>query len=116
MSIRLKRAYEFAARSDGYRILVDRIWPRGVPREALMLDDWIKDVAPSTGLRKWFKHEQSKWREFKRLYYRELDARPEAVASLLAKCRGQTVTLVFGAKDPTYNHAIALKDYLERRL
>lgn len=116
MPIRLKRAYEVAARSDGCRILVDRIWPRGVPREALMLDDWIKDVAPSTDLRKWFKHEQSKWREFRRLYYRELDARPSAVDSLLAKCRGQTVTLVFGTKDPTCNHAIALKDYLERRL
>ena len=116
MPIRLKRAYEFADRSDGHRILVDRIWPRGVPREALMLDDWIKEIAPSTSLRMWFKHDQAKWKEFKMRYFRELDAKPQAVEALLAKCRAQTVTLVFGAKHPTCNHAVALKGYLERRL
>lgn len=113
--IKVKRAYEAPARSDGYRVLVDRVWPRGVTRDALRLDAWTKDVAPSAGLRKWFGHDPAKWDEFERRYFAELDGQPEAVAGLLEACRRGTVTLVFGARDVEHNNAVALKQYLERR-
>jgi uncharacterized protein YeaO (DUF488 family) len=115
-AIKLKRAYDAPARSDGDRVLVDRVWPRGVSRDALDLDDWITDVAPSTALRKWFGHDPSKWDELRRRYFAELDTQPDAIAGLLAACREQTVTLVFGAKDLHHNNAVALKEYLEQRI
>lgn len=114
--IKLKRAYDVPANADGQRVLVDRVWPRGVTKDELRLDDWIKDVAPSTKLRKWFDHDPGKWSEFQERYGRELDQQPNAIASLVAKCRAGTVTLVFGAKDTRHNNAVALKAYLERRL
>ena len=113
--VKLKRAYDTAARSDGHRILVDRIWPRGVAREALRIADWVKDAAPSAGLRKWFGHEPARWPEFKRRYFQELDRHPEALMPLVEKSRTGTVTLVFAAKDAEHNNAVALKEYLERR-
>jgi uncharacterized protein YeaO (DUF488 family) len=113
--LKLKRAYDTAARSDGHRILVDRIWPRGVAREALRIADWVKDAAPSAGLRKWFGHEPARWPEFKRRYFQELDRHPEALMPLVEKSRTGTVTLVFAAKDAEHNNAVALKEYLERR-
>ena len=113
--LKLKRAYDTAARSDGHRILVDRIWPRGVAREALRIADWVKDAAPSAGLRKWFGHEPARWPEFKRRYVQELDRHPEALMPLVEKSRTGTVTLVFAAKDAEHNNAVALKEYLERR-
>jgi uncharacterized protein YeaO (DUF488 family) len=112
--IRLKRAYDPPAKTDGRRVLVDRVWPRGVSKDELRFDDWLKQVAPSTELRQWFNHDPAKWNAFKQFYFRELDERPEALELLLAKCREGTVTLVFGAKDTRYNNAVALKDYLER--
>lgn len=112
--VKLKRAYDTAARSDGHRILVDRIWPRGVARSELRLADWIKDAAPSDGLRKWFGHEPVKWPEFKRRYFQELDRHPGALAPLVEKSRAGTVTLVFAARDSEHNNAAALKEYLER--
>jgi uncharacterized protein YeaO (DUF488 family) len=115
-AIKLKRAYDAPARPDGYRVLVDRVWPRGVSRDALDLDDWITDVAPSTALRKWFGHDPAKWDDFRRRYFAELDAQPEAIAGLLAACREKTVTLIFGAKDLHHNNAVALKEYLEQRI
>jgi uncharacterized protein YeaO (DUF488 family) len=112
-NVKLKRAYEAPARSDGRRILVDRVWPRGVTKEESRIDDWIKDVAPSTALRKWFNHEPPKWNEFKRRYFLELDGRADALERLLAKAGKGAVTLVFGARDVEHNNAVALKDYIE---
>jgi uncharacterized protein YeaO (DUF488 family) len=113
--VKLKRAYDPPARSDGRRVLVDRLWPRGISKDELRLDDWLKDVAPSSMLRKWFGHDPAKWCEFKNRYFRELDERSEAIEYLLARGREGTVTLVFGAKDVHHNDAVALKEYLERR-
>ena len=112
--IRLKRAYDPPAKADGRRVLVDRVWPRGVSKDRLRLDAWLKEAAPSPALRKWFDHDPAKWNAFKDRYFRELDQRPEAVERLLAICRDGTVTLVFGAKNTRYNNAVALKAYLER--
>jgi uncharacterized protein YeaO (DUF488 family) len=116
MPIDLKRAYDPPAKSDGRRILVDRIWPRGIAKDDLRIDAWLKDVAPSTGLRKWFGHDPAEWDEFKKRYARELEQRPEALEELLEKARAGHVTLVFGAKDIEHNNAVALKEILERRL
>jgi len=112
--VKLKRAYDTAARSDGHRILVDRLWPRGISRDDLRITDWIKDVAPSAELRAWFDHEPARWPEFKRRYFRELDRRCDRLAPLVEKSHAGTVTLVFGAKDAEHNNAVALKEYLER--
>ena len=112
----LKRAYDPPAKADGRRVLVDRVWPRGMTKDKLRLDGWLKEVAPSTELRKWFNHDPAKWNAFADLYFRELDERPEALEQLLAKCREGTVTLVFGAKDIHRNNAVALKMYLERQI
>lgn len=112
-TLKVKRAYDPPSRSDGCRVLVDRVWPRGISKEALRLDHWCKDVAPSTELRKWFGHDPEKWEAFRERYFAELDAHPEALAELVEACRGETVTLVFGAKDADHNNAVALKAYLE---
>lgn len=116
MPIHLKRAYEAADEADGRRLLVDRIWPRGISRDALRLDDWVKEAAPSVGLRKWFDHDPAKWDEFKDRYFRELAKRPRIVEDLLAQCRAGPVTLIFGARNSDCNNAVALKEYLERRI
>ena len=116
MSIELKRAYDRAAESDGYRVLVDRIWPRGVTRDDLRIDAWLKDLAPSAGLRKWFGHDPAKWDEFKQRYADELEQRSDALEQLLETARTRRVTLVFGAKDTEHNNAVALKEYLDHRL
>jgi len=113
--IKVRRAYEAPTGSDEYRVLVDRVWPRGLSRDALRLDDWVKEAAPSTELRKWFDHDPAKWGAFKERYFRELDTKSEVIERLLAKCREEPLTLVFGAKDTRYNNAIALKEYLEQR-
>lgn len=112
-SIWLKRAYDEPGRSDGQRILVDRLWPRGVSKKELKLDDWIKDLAPSDDLRKWFDHDADKWDEFKQRYEKELDGKEEAVAKLRKRLSNGRVTLVFAAKDEEHNNAVALKLYLE---
>jgi uncharacterized protein YeaO (DUF488 family) len=116
MPIDLKRAYDPPAKSDGRRILVDRIWPRGIAKDDLRIDAWLKDLAPSTELRKWFGHDPAKWDEFKKRYAGELAQRPEALEELLEKARAGHVTLVFGAKDIEHNNAVALREILERRL
>ena len=116
MSIELKRAYDQAAESDGYRVLVDRIWPRGVAKGDLQVDAWLKDLAPSAGLRKWFGHDPAKWDEFKRRYAGELEQRSDALEQLVERARAGRVTLVFSAKDTEHNNAVALKEHLERRL
>lgn len=112
--IRLKRIYEPASSDDGTRILVDRLWPRGVSKEKAQLDLWLKDVAPSTALRTWFGHDPAKWQEFRKRYTKELTAHPAAVATLQEKIRHGTVTLLYGARDTEHNEAVVLKDYLEK--
>lgn len=116
MSIELKRAYEAPAESDGYRALVDRLWPRGLTKDALKLDAWLRDLAPSTALRKWFDHDPKKWETFRERYCRELDGQGPAIEELARRARDGRVTLVFGARDAEHNDAVALKAYLERRL
>lgn len=113
--IQLKRAYDAADKDDGYRVLVDRLWPRGVAKETLALADWLKAIAPSPGLRKWFAHDRQKWAEFSRLYQQELSAgeQNEALESLRAIVKQQQVTLIFAAKDEQYNHAVVLKQQLQ---
>lgn len=112
MRVRIKRIYDAPEKSDGYRVLVDRIWPRGLSKDAAQVDEWLKDVAPSTPLRRWFGHEPDKWSEFRRLYLRELAANPEAAARLQALARRRRVTLLFGAKDTLRNNAVVLSEYL----
>ena len=116
MAIDLKRAYDPPAKSDGRRILVDRVWPRGIARDDLRIDAWLKDLAPSTELRKWFGHDPAKWDEFRKRYARELEQRSDALEELVKKARAGHITLVFGARDPEHNNAVALKEDLERRL
>lgn len=113
MTILLKRAYELPEPSDGFRILVDRLWPRGVSKTSAQINLWLKDVAPSTPLRKWFGHDPIKWLEFRDRYFLELRRNPEAVAQLTEQVRRGMVTLVYGAKDKEHNQAVALKEYLE---
>ncbi len=115
MTITLKNARADAAAEDGYRLLVDRLWPRGLSRERLQLDEWNRDIAPSTELRRWFGHDREKWEVFRQRYFRELDDRPEAVNALIEKIRETPVTLVYATRDPLVNHALALKEYLEHR-
>ncbi len=116
MTIDLKRVYDPPANSDGRRILVDRIWPRGITKADLQIDAWLKDLAPSTELRKWFGHDPAKWDEFRKRYAGELEQRSEALEELVEKARAGRVTLVFSAKDTEHNNAVALKEHLERRL
>jgi uncharacterized protein YeaO (DUF488 family) len=116
MEIRLKRAYDPPAPDDGRRVLVDRIWPRGIARDDLRIEAWLKDLAPSPGLRKWFGHDPDRWQKFKERYARELDQRrPDALAQLVELTKAGRITLVFGAKDTQHNNAVALKEYLEGR-
>lgn len=113
MDIRWKRASERAESSDGTRFLVDRLWPRGIRKDSLQLDAWLKEVSPSTALRKWFAHDAGKWDEFQRRYFAELDAKPEALEPLLAAAGHGRVTLIYGARDTEHNQAVALKAYLQ---
>ena len=114
--IRLKRAYEEPSRQDGVRVLVDRLWPRGVSKEDAALDRWLKEVAPSHELRRWFDHDPEKWEEFRRRYGRELDQHEKELDFLLGKADDGTLTLVYGARDTRHNHAVVLKQCLDRRL
>ena len=115
MDIRTKRVYNAKNSGDGYRVLVDRVWPRGMSKERVQADLWLKETAPSTELRQWFGHEHSKWETFKSRYFSELDAEPEAVGRLLDEAARGRLTLLFSAKDTEYNQAVALKEYLLSR-
>ncbi len=114
MSIQLKRAYEAASKSDGYRVLVDRLWPRGLSRQSAKIDCWLKEIAPSTALRKWFNHDPEKWNEFKKRYNKELDSHPDVIEQITKMVQDRRVTFVFGARDETFNDAVALKEYLAK--
>lgn len=115
MSIQLKRAYETSSESDGYRVLVDRLWPRGISKLDAMIDLWLKEIAPSNDLRKWFGHDPAKWDEFRKRYAQELDNRTEIVKQLADLVEEQPVTLIYGAKNEQFNQAVALKEYLDTK-
>lgn len=112
-TIQIKRIYEKASETDGYRILVDRIWPRGVSKEEANLDEWNKDLAPSSELRKWFDHDPDKFEDFAIEYKKELQYNKEELKELREKAKGQNLTLLYGAKDTVHNQAVVLKQVLE---
>ncbi|MGD0743590.1 MAG: DUF488 domain-containing protein [Verrucomicrobiota bacterium] len=114
--IQTKRVYEPVARSDGRRFLVERLWPRGIKKEALSLTGWCKEAAPSHALRTWFNHDPAKWPEFQRCYRAELDRKPEAWRPLLEAASRGNLTLLFSARDTEHNNAVVLKTSLEKRL
>ena len=113
MKIQIKRIYEKAASRDGHRILVDRIWPRGVSKEDAQLDDWNKDIAPSTDLRKWFDHKEDRFSEFKKRYKKELSKHTNDLKEIASIAKEKQVTLLYGAKDKEHNQAVVLKEFLE---
>ena len=112
----VKRIYEAPKAKDGTRYLVDRLWPWGMKKEKLIMDAWLKEVAPSTELRRWFGHDPAKWKEFQQRYRAELQANPAAWKQLLEAARQGNVTLLYSARDTEHNNAVVLKDYLEERL
>lgn len=114
--IQVKRAYEAASKNDGTRFLVERLWPRGVKKENLKVEAWLKDIAPSSELRNWFRHDRAKWAEFRRRYFKELSKHPDAWQPLLAQASRGRVTLVYSAHDTEHNNAVALKEFLEQKL
>jgi uncharacterized protein YeaO (DUF488 family) len=114
--LKLKRAYDPPAREDGRRFLVERLWPRGVKKSALRLDAWLKDVAPSTELRKWFSHDPRKWIEFQKRYRSELKQYTDVCDRIVDAARQGTVTLVYAAHDPDRNSAVVLRNYLKKKL
>jgi len=116
MAIRLKRAYDEPAQNDGYRILVDRVWPRGISKKEARLDEWLKNIAPSTELRKWFDHDPDKWEQFLERYFRELDEHKQAIDKLITLATNGRLTLVFAAKDRDHNNAVALKKYVIKKM
>ncbi len=116
MSISVKRVYEPAAKADGYRVLIDRLWPRGLKKEAVSLDLWAKELAPSTALRQWFGHDPALWDGFRHRYASELDALAEHWQPLAERAARHHVTLLFGARDEEHNNAVALKAYLDNWL
>ena len=111
-NVKLKRAYEPPARDDGQRILVDRLWPRGVSKAEAAIDEWMKDIAPSTALRKWFGHDPDRWDAFRHRYASELKDNAEMVADLRRRARKGTITLVYSARDDTHNDAVVLRNIL----
>jgi uncharacterized protein YeaO (DUF488 family) len=113
--LRIKRVYDSVSDEDGFRILVDRLWPRGISKEKASVALWLKDIAPSDGLRKWFGHDQKKWSEFKEKYYKELGEKENLISLILEEMSSGNVTLIFGAKDENFNNAVALKEYIVER-
>jgi uncharacterized protein YeaO (DUF488 family) len=116
VTIRLKRAYEPAATSDGYRVLVDRLWPRGISRERAKLDEWERELAPSTKLRQWFGHDPSRFEGFRRRYTEELRDQRSRLTELRRRARSGTLTLVYSARDTEHNDAVVLAEILRRGL
>jgi uncharacterized protein YeaO (DUF488 family) len=114
--IGLRRAYDPPGADEGWRVLVDRVWPRGLTRERLAIDAWEKALAPSAALRRWFGHDPARWDEFRRRFRAELAGQPEAVAALVGKAGSGPVTLVFGARDVAHSNAVALREVLLERL
>ena len=116
MTIQVKRVYETATHADGMRVLVDGLWPRGLSAPVVQVSDWMKDLAPSAALRKWFNHDPEKWELFKSRYFKELDHHLDKVSVLIDDARHSHLTLVYVAKNEMYNNAVALKEYVERAM
>jgi len=116
MTIEIKRAYEKPDKADGERFLVDRLWPRGVTKQALKIVAWLKDASPSNELRKWYGHDPAKWDEFRKRYVADLRKTPDAWAPLIAAARKGTITLVYSSKEPEINNAVALREFLMVKL
>jgi uncharacterized protein YeaO (DUF488 family) len=112
--VKIKRVYDPPERGDGWRILVDRLWPRGLSRRTAAFDVWMKDLGPSHELRRWFGHDPRRWGEFRRRYMAELHTKRDALAAIARKASSRTVTLLFGARDPKHNQAVVLKAAIER--
>jgi uncharacterized protein YeaO (DUF488 family) len=113
--VRIKRVYEPAEPGDGYRVLIDRLWPRGVSRERAHIDEWARELAPSDGLRKWFNHDPERFQEFQRRYRHELRAAGDRISELRSRARDGRVTLVYGARDEKHNNAVVLAEVLRGR-
>jgi uncharacterized protein YeaO (DUF488 family) len=113
--IHIRRVYEAPSPEDGLRVLVDRLWPRGLSKAEAHIDLWLKELAPSNELRRWFGHDPAKWEEFKARYFADLEAQPELVQRLLQHSRGGTLTLLYSAKEPRFNNATALLEYLAQK-
>ena len=116
MQVRVKRAYDPIEPMDGQRVLVDRLWPRGLKKDALKLHEWLKDAGPSDELRRWFDHDPARWPEFRQRYFTELDAKPDVTQRLMEMANDGPVSLLYSARDRDHNQAVALKDYLEKSL
>lgn len=116
MAIYTKRIYENPVNEDGYRVLVDQLWPRGLKKEDARIDRWVKEIAPTTELRKWYNHDPGKWTEFRRRYFEELDQHPETVSELVELARERKITFLFSSKETKLNNASALKEYIENKL
>lgn len=112
MSFKVKRVYDPPAKSDGVRVLVDRMWPRGLTKERAAVDEWLRDIAPSTDLRRWFGHDPQRWHDFRQRYFTELAPQEERLDKLRKQGKRRAVTLLFAAKDGEHNNAVALRDYL----
>jgi uncharacterized protein YeaO (DUF488 family) len=112
----IKRVYDPFDASDGTRLLVERLWPRGIKKTALKLDAWLKDVAPSHQLRRWFNHDPAKWTEFRRRYFQELNGHPDGLDEILRAARRGRVTLIYSSRDTEHNNAVALKEYVDAAL
>ncbi len=115
-AVSLKRAYEKPSATDGCRILVERLWPRGVSKRTARIDLWARDVAPSTELRRWFNHDPERWAEFKRRYFKELRGHREELEPVLERVRRGHVTFVFGSREERFNNAVALREFVKRRV
>ena len=115
MPILLKRVYQKPTAEDGKRILVERLWPRGLKKEDAKIDEWLKEVAPSSELRKWYSHDPAKWPEFKKRYWKELDAKKALIERVAKESRERTLTFVFGSKEEKLNNSAALKEYIETK-
>jgi|SRR5690625_1401486 len=111
--LKVKRVYDDISQQDGKRILVDRVWPRGIKKEDLEHDEWYKDIAPSTGLRKWFDHDSEKWESFKKKYKKELKDQKELIDKIKKDADGHNVTLLYAAKDTEHNQAVVVKEYVD---
>lgn len=115
MNIETERVYDTAQKPGSYRVLVDRLWPRGRRKDELELDLWLKDIAPSNELRKWFAHDPTKWQTFKQRYFQELESKQDLLNQLFAGAQGRPIVLLYGARDTEHNQALALKEYIEQQ-
>ena len=116
MEIKVERIYNNPRGNRTFRILVDRLWPRGLSKDQVKVDLWQKDIAPSNSLRKWFSHDERKWNEFKDRYFKELEKNAELLSTIIDRAKVEPITLLYGAKEQKFNNAMALKEYLEEKI